>query len=109
MAMQPLRIRRSSASRHLGTMPAGRVADAGKLGRVRIDAAPWPQFTDRVATAVPTDHQRPGIIRVAPEYVHGDRIGLRLRVELQPAGELAVVVASVVDRAEHGPSAGSPR
>jgi hypothetical protein len=54
-------------SGHLGIMPAGDVAYAGKLGHVRIDAAPRLDMGARVATRVATDHQRLGIIRVAPE------------------------------------------
>jgi hypothetical protein len=54
-------------SGYLGIMPAGGVAHAGKRDHVGIDAAPRPELGDRVATRVATDHQRLGIVRVAPE------------------------------------------
>ena len=66
-------------SGHLGIMPAGGVAYAGKLGHVRIDAA-QPIEPGPIAPRVATDHQRLGIIRGAPEQVDRDRIGQSLRV-----------------------------
>lgn len=54
-------------SGHLGTMPAGSVAYAGKFDHVGIDATPWLELSGGAATRVATDHQRLGIIRVAPE------------------------------------------
>src|SRR5262249_36010884 len=89
-------------SEHLGIMPAGGVAYAGKLGHVRIDAAPRPERSDRVATHMAADYQRLRIIRVAPDQLDRDRIGQSFRVELQVAGgEPAVLVAKTQD----GPSA----
>ena len=54
-------------SGYLGIMPADSVGYAGKLGHVGIDAAPRLELGGRVATRVTTDHQRLGIVRVAPE------------------------------------------
>jgi len=88
-------------------MSAGGVADAGKLDHVRIDAAPRLELSAPVAASVATDHQRFGIIRLTPEQVDRDRIGLSLHGELQLAGELAVVVASPLRNTQDGSSARS--
>src|SRR5262245_6873812 len=54
-------------SGYLGIMPAGGIAYAGNLDHVGIHAAPRLEQGARVATRVAADHQRLGIVRVAPE------------------------------------------